>query len=597
MGSKHKPKANPVKQQQAPRIPARKFENYTLEQYLIVFLLPVLLLYISYTLFGSFFETNDDPRYVLAMKGVATPKPYDNFISVYRFTVDWYIWLYQHFPTVAWYGWSMFLLLWFAVANTGLLLFYFLGGRLSNWIIALMIAAAYLLLFLQSEYYMNFTRPAILATGTSVLLFALLIPDKETLKKRKLMAGFLIIAFILGHLTRIDAGYLAFAFCAVFLVLNSFKGMKIWSVKLLYPLLPFLAVIMLVKVSDSFSIRKGNEDFVEKARLLKEYDNYQNIRPFTPENIRDSLTFDAAVRAYYLTDNSTVTVNFLKKVTGGPLLEQGINYKKLDESLKDFKISILGDSSPALMFTVFFLFCTLLYYWKDKKQGGPLLFRFLFFQVFFAGLLLTLIVFMKLPARIYNPMLLLFVLCNFILFMGSGLYTVLDRFKMITAIAGLAAAIIFIPGYFSGTHKNLKNYSMFGRINNAMVENMNSFKNTIFIPTNISAWEVHFATDPIKEMNMLNGNSYVYLSIELSLAPETQDQLIAKFGTNDHSKLFKKISEMDNVVFISDDNYNNFLGAYYHFLYGQDYKFEPVQPYPAPLYKNNGLNYYRVRKM
>ena len=41
----------------------------------------------------------------------------------------------------------------------------------------------------------------------------------------------------------------------------------------------------------------------------------------------------------------------------------------------------------------------------------------------------------------------------------------------------------------------------------------------------------------------------MYLSIELCLAPETEDQLITKFGTKDHALLFKKISEMDNVFF------------------------------------------------
>jgi hypothetical protein len=125
----------------------------------------------------------------------------------------------------------------------------------------------------------------------------------------------------------------------------------------------------------------------------------------------------------------------------------------------------------------------------------------------------------------------------------------------------------------------------------------NSFTNIIFIPTNLRSWEIHTATDPIKEINFKNKNCYVYLTIELSLAPETQDQLLDKFGTTDHSKLFKKISTMSNVVFISDDNFNDFLKKYYHYIYNQDYEFEKVDTVPSPYYQYTGLNYYRLKPL
>ena len=107
---------------------------------------------------------------------------------------------------------------------------------------------------------------------------------------------------------------------------------------------------------------------------------------------------------------------------------------------------------------------------------------------------------------------------------------------------------------------------------------------------------MHNATDPVHEVNFKNKNCYVYLTIELSLAPETQDQLVSKFGTYDHAELFKKISEMNNVVFVSDDNFNNFLRAYYHFLYKQDYYFEQIPNITPSFYQYTGLNYYRLKK-
>ena len=65
---------------------------------LIGFLSSLLLIVFTYKYFGSYFEMNDDPRYIMAMKGFASPVPYNNFVSVYKFTSDLYIWLYKNYP-------------------------------------------------------------------------------------------------------------------------------------------------------------------------------------------------------------------------------------------------------------------------------------------------------------------------------------------------------------------------------------------------------------------------------------------------------------------------------------------------------------------
>ena len=68
---------------------------------IIGFFVSLLLLVFSYSNFGSYFEMNDDPRYVMAMKGFASPVPYNNFVSVYKYTSDLYIWLYKNFPDIS----------------------------------------------------------------------------------------------------------------------------------------------------------------------------------------------------------------------------------------------------------------------------------------------------------------------------------------------------------------------------------------------------------------------------------------------------------------------------------------------------------------
>ena len=161
----------------------------------------------------------------------------------------------------------------------------------------------------------------------------------------------------------------------------------------------------------------------------------------------------------------------------------------------------------------------------------------------------------------------------------------------------MISILVAFPGYSKANKKYISDYEKYGRINHGIINDMNTFQNTIFIPTNVRSWEMHNGTDPIKEINFKNNNCYVYLSIELSLAPETQDQLMDKFGTFDHAELFKKISIMNNVIFISTDSYNNFLRGYYHYLYNQDYYFEKIRNERPAFYQYTGLDYYRLKKI
>src|ERR1019366_7388717 len=130
----------------------------------IGFIISLILLVFSYKYFGSYFEMNDDPRYVMAMKGFASPLPYDNFVSVYKLTVDLYITLYKHFPNTGWYGLSMFLLLWGALFNIYITIYLAAKNRINYFLILIIFVAFYFLVFFQNVYWINFTRPSILVT-------------------------------------------------------------------------------------------------------------------------------------------------------------------------------------------------------------------------------------------------------------------------------------------------------------------------------------------------------------------------------------------------------------------------------------------------
>ena len=128
----------------------------------IGFLISLILLVVCYQYFGSYFEMNDDPRYVMAMKGFASPLPYDNFVSVYKVTISLYILLYKYFPNVGWYGYSMFLLLLGSLFNFYITLYLFAKNRISFPLIISIFIAFCFGIFFQNIYWINFTRPSIL---------------------------------------------------------------------------------------------------------------------------------------------------------------------------------------------------------------------------------------------------------------------------------------------------------------------------------------------------------------------------------------------------------------------------------------------------
>ena len=113
----------------------------------------ILVLTVSYLYFGAYFETNDDPRFVMAMKGFASPLPFYNFVSLYTFTGYLYAKLYELFPDVAWYGFSMFLLLCGSLFNFFIMLYLAAKQRISLSLIIVIFIAFYFSVFFQNSYF------------------------------------------------------------------------------------------------------------------------------------------------------------------------------------------------------------------------------------------------------------------------------------------------------------------------------------------------------------------------------------------------------------------------------------------------------------
>ena len=564
---------------------------------LIGFIVSFLLLVFSYYYFGSFFETNDDPRYVMAMKGFASPLPFDNFVTLYQFTSKLYIWLYQHYANIAWYGLSMFFMLWGTLFNI-FLSFYLLAKNIIHFLLIVGIFVSFFfLIFFQNVYLINFTRPSLLATGSFIILLSVLYLNENILSQNKWVLLIPILTYIFAHLTRLDAGYLGFVFGIGFSIVFLYKQKSISPFLLKY-MLPVLCFIILIKIANTVSIKidKKNVEFIEKTETLRQLIDYKNAAAYVPKDAKDTVAYDALISFRWCNDNSVISLNFIKKLLRkSPLLKSG-NQTKFNSEFDTFKQSLGADNISLKMINICLFILMLIWFITAIKNNTFVFVQFLLFELFFAGIIVGMCYYMKLPERIFHPLLVLLSVGN-ILFVFSKIKFDKNNMYYFTLAPMLLLVLSSISKNLEANKIELTKYQIYGEVNQSLFDDINSrFKNTIFIPTVLRSWETHKATDPINEITFKNNNSYVYLSIELCLAPETEDQLITKFGTKDHALLFKKISEMDNVFFISDANYLIYLQDYYHTLYNQEYIFEKVSETLPPFYSRSKLNYYRLKK-
>ena len=558
------------------------------------FIISLILLIVSFKLFGSFYESNDDPRFVLAMKGLATPKPFDNFYYLYTLTVYAYIELYKLFPDVAWYGYSMFLLLLGTLFNVFITIYLFFKNKLSFLFIILIFITFYFLIFIQNVYLINFTRPSILSTASFVALLSALYLEGEILIKNRWILIFPSIIYILGHLTRVDGGYLGlviglcFSFCVILYKKNIFT----YLVKFILPVLGFVAIIM---IFNTYSYRSNlrNKDYFEKIGLVIKIVDNQNPLTYHPINIQDTVAHDALIKAMYWGDNEIITIDLFNRIIQGPYLFNN-NFAKSKASITKFIRSMDEENKIAWNLNLAFILIMLAWFITSFKTHYKVFLKFILLQLFFIMLVLVMSYYMKLPERVFNPLLVLLTLFNVLIL--SSILSSNKIFLYLISITIFAILLLSIPGYLNANEKLIDRANLVGNINQRVVNDINSqFHNTILIPLTVRAWCIHDNSDPIREINFKNNNSFVYLSIDFSLAPETKDQLIAKFGTSNHSELFKRISCMNNVIFISNEPYNNFIRVYYYYLYNQNFTFEKVITSDDIFEKETGIGYYRLR--
>jgi hypothetical protein len=491
----------------------------------------------------------------------------------------------------------MFFMLWGALYSIFLSLWLFTNKKLSLIMAVILFTGFYFLFFLQNVFWINFTRPSLLATSSFIILLAGIYLAGEKLRTVVWLILFPAITYIFGHLTRLDAGHLGLAFGASVSIIFIFRNKPLlpFFTKCLSPVLVF---VILVFLYNKFSQDKGdrNKDFLEKTELIRQLIDYRNAAAYVPRDRKDTIAYNAMINARYCSDNKVITTDFIRSLTNeSPLLERADSKKFNDETGALFA-SLKGENLPVKMLEIGIAILILSWFLFSPSSRILVLSKFVLLQLALVCIVIFMSYFMKMPARVFQPLLVILSFSN-LLFVLSFINFEKKQYRLLYIIPAL---LIFysISAYSKANKSIISDYKRYGRVNHEIVNDMNQqFRNTVFIPTNLRSWEFHNATDPVREINFKNNNSYVYLSIELSLAPETQDQMMDKFKTTDHAKLFLNISSMDNVVFLSDDKYNNFLRSYYHYLYNQDYYFEPAVGGTPSFYQSTGLNYYRLKKM
>ena len=548
-------------QEESDNVPVKESPSwFFLGDGLVTFLLFIAV----YGLYGFYYQTNDDLLFVLMIRGSLSPEPVTAFYDAHIFTANIYAFLYQYLPSVSWYGlfhygaMALAFLFLLSIVRT------FFTGKW-QWVLGLLLS---LLLFVwgfaPNLIWFNYTRPAILVAGI-VLIF---IHIKSRSSKIGIVYFFGWLLFVWALCTRPHAVYLVLALLfPVSLVLSLIdrKDRK----RLMLCWLPILGISLLFFINDGFLKTSSQVQYEQKAEAL-----FLN-KSFGSEGAelskRDSI-IKLSLNNFMWADNELMSVESLRKIYPQKkynLLDwQALNFHSAKETL--WVRSIHRMPILSLLVLVFFLVLIFSYgNWRSILASVSL-------QLFFLVILFAVTVLIKMPDRLFLPMVFLWVifsLYHLSVSISSDFYR--KSVYKIGLFKKISIALLFLGFCFCSISSfNLENDSTLEaksnlKIRSRVFDQINSLqgKTIVFTPaTNFLLNDLN----PLAELQLSPRNQYVFAFGWPSLFESHVAQMKEISGEGSFRKFIESVAGDSNVLFFSDEYAQKMLNAYCSEVFGQN---------------------------
>jgi hypothetical protein len=405
------------------------------------YLPPILfavVLTVLYRFIGFYFETNDDPQFELMFRGIIFPHPLTATGFWHFGTASVLAWCYETIPSLPWYGMLMVLLIYCFIYNVYLLALLIGTSVRRFWLFTGMIAFVVFIAF-NSIILVNFTRVAMLSGGSALLVLLFYNGSPLSFLFRFIQWAIFVTALLVRPESVILSAGLLLPLGIIAAILKK-NGHHL----LIYTGVPALAMILLVKgyawLGPNHSIQTD-----QRIRNLSVLINYEKTSESLFGMDEKSAAIQNAVFNWFIWDKEGISDDLLLQWLSNNNKEglTAIASEALDHIRH--QLFLLAKNNTPTLAVHFALFLIFLIGWRDIRKIDFALMYTGFHAAFWITTLFIAIT-MKMPNRVFEPMLIVYTLGH-----GCLIYVLFGTFPHIPRIvsslilfAALGSILIFI---------------------------------------------------------------------------------------------------------------------------------------------------------
>lgn len=539
-------------------------------KYFNIIVLPVLLFILAYLIFGFYYEGIDEYAITLLLKGDWQPQGGAfEIIHVHKIICYLCSSLYHSIPSMPWYG--IFLCLFNLIASVNIFIIFHqvLSKFFNQYIETLLLVVLYVIVILQHIILINFTRTAIILSGSSLILIFQLFYSNKVYSHKWLLIVLLMFLYTLGFMTRPAAAILSPLLVFPFALLT---GLVLKKFKIsIYLVLILSLFVIILQFSHTLLMSPGERDSDKFHAYWSNIAEFDENKKIVYKSEQDSIKI-TALNFRFASDRDMMNNNFLDTYSTSKIFYyEKISSKGIKVSIIDLFIFFINPYRGLTLLSLFvFSVLSVSYY----RKGGKYFLYYLIPQALFFFLILSIYIFMKMPDRLFSPLFTIYTTCSILLLQTSQL-----NFK-IKKILYFFIVIIMISLWYA-LNLNIRDNIQSKAANNENMQILetlgNRFTDKTFLVTR-STLQIFGSIRVLDNINLHNNNNKImpiagWTTIFPSYIKEVES--ICKSGSIYSFFCYIK-DHPQNFIIISNEATNGFLASYFKILYNLNLKFTKI---------------------
>lgn len=536
---------------------------------------------VAYFTWGFYFDSNDDPIYVLLLNGVLTGTVESDFLFWHVLTGRLIAALFEAFPSIPWYSLYLYICLWISVIQfLSVCSTWFQSAR---WYI-LWTASVFFFVLLDNTTNLNYTRVAILLSCSSVISFLHRLRESSSTGLQLGNGLWALFGFTVAILMRWESailgggialamvGFLVHDRRHVILPLSVFVG-------------SLLTVVVLFRTYQSYTV---DPRISERKMLIQKIVDYGHLKDRRYWSRRDSSTHDA-IANWILWDSERVPNDDIRSVVSDT---KSASWPSLF-FLTWRRLAFLSAKNylPTAFLSGTLLIISVVGLTRQKQRA-----RLAWYMV---GVLLcaaaftVLGMFFKLPLRLLSPMLVSMVFVLIACTERSHVDAIRTGRRMRVLL--LALFTIACAAYLVRTSRMADVSKKRLRQNMAKLAEIEERAGTQWVVMTAPASQLLKGLDPMNQIP-LKTKKYLFMEGWSTWLPGFERQLQAVTGGTNFGSLIDFLAMTSHTVVSTHEN-NRAIIMYVRDFYGRCWEWEVVCPECEMVEMSFGqrLNYYQGR--